>query len=372
MKHRYTFYWILWGLGELSGLGQWLLLRWALPVPEHELLLTFSLLPFVYLVPNILGNHLPLNVTRLLARIGGYWFIYGYYMTLLLLPAFAVWLVCLAQPFGLSLDWWHTVFSVYYGRASLLGLAALLAVGSWRARHPVVHRIEMKTEKPIERAFSVAFASDIHLGAVLGHSFAAELRRDMMNLQPDLILFGGDIIDGDLGYVLRDKSFKGFAGLKAPWGVYAVFGNHDTYGMNLSKEQKRLKQNGVRCLRGGTVHLVAGVSLVGMEDYMIAPHAQFPQAEPDAFTIAMEHEPLRIEQAASRGMDLYFAGHTHAGQFWPNRFVTRRIFALDYGAKRFGHLLAIVSSGYGAWGQIFRLGPAPEIVLVNVKPTRKV
>lgn len=236
MKHRYTFYWILWGLGELSGLGQWLLLRWALPVPEHELLLTFSLLPFVYLVPNILGNHLPLNVTRLLARIGGYWFIYGYYMTLLLLPAFAVWLVCLAQPFGLSLDWWHTVFSVYYGRASLLGLAALLAVGSWRARHPVMHRIEMETEKPIERAFSVAFASDIHLGAVLGHSFAAELRRDMMNLQPDLILFGGDIIDGDLGYVLRDKSFKGFAGLKAPWGVYAVFGNHDTYGMNLSKE----------------------------------------------------------------------------------------------------------------------------------------
>ena len=69
MKHRYTFYWILWGLGELSGLGQWLLLRWALPVPEHELLLTFSLLPFVYLVPNILGNHLPLNVTRLLVHL---------------------------------------------------------------------------------------------------------------------------------------------------------------------------------------------------------------------------------------------------------------------------------------------------------------
>ena len=86
----------------------------------------------------------------------------------------------------------------------------------------------------------------------------------------------------------------------------------------------------------------------------------------------MEHKPLRIEQADSRVIDLYFAGHTHAGQFWPNRFVTRRIFALDYGAKRFGHLLAIVSSGYGAWGQLFRLGPAPEIVLVNVKPTRKV
>jgi predicted MPP superfamily phosphohydrolase len=370
LKHRYTFYWILWGLGELSGLGQWLLLRWALPVPAYGLLLLFLLLPFIYLVPNILANHLPLRVSRLLARVGGYWFVYGYYMTMLLVPAFIVWLVRLAEPFGFGLDWWQSVFAVHYGRAALLGLALLLAVGSWRARHPVVRIVEMKTAKPIERAFSVAFASDIHLGAVLGRSFAAELRRDMMKLRPDLILLGGDIIDGNLDYVLRDRSFKGFEGLKAPWGVYAVFGNHDTYGLNLHKEQRRLQQSGVRCLRGGTVHLAAGVSLVGLEDYMIAPHAQFPQAEPDAFTIAMEHEPLRIEQASSRGMDLYFAGHTHAGQFWPNRLVTRRIFPLDYGARHFGRLLAIVSSGYGAWGQRFRIGPAPEIVLVKVvKPS---
>lgn len=364
MKHRYTFYWILWGLSELSGLGQWLLLRWALPVPEHSLLLCFLALPFVYLVPNILANHLPLRVSRLLARVGGYWFIYGYYMTMLLLPAFIVWLVCLVS--GIGLDWWQAVFAADYGRAALLGLALLLTVGSWRARHPVVRIVKVETKKPIERDFTVAFASDIHLGAVLGQSFAEKLRRDMMKLRPDLILLGGDIIDGNLSYVLRDRSFKGFEGMQAPWGVYAVFGNHDTYGLNLNKEQHRLQKYGVRCLRSGTVHLAAGVSLVGLEDYMIAPHAQFPQAEPDAFTIAMEHEPLRIEQASSRSMDLYFAGHTHAGQFWPNRFVTKRIFALDYGAQHFGHLLAIVSSGYGAWGQLFRIGPAPEIVLVKV------
>ena len=187
MKHRYTFYWILWGLGELSGLGQWLLLRWALPVPAHGLLLLFLLLPFIYLVPNILANHLPLRVSRLLARVGGYWFAYGYYMTMLLVPAFIVWLVCLAEPFGFGLDWWQSVFAVYYGRAALLGLALLLAAGSWRARHPVVRIVEMKTAKPIERDFSVAFASDIHLGAVLGRPFAAELRRDMMKLRPCLL-----------------------------------------------------------------------------------------------------------------------------------------------------------------------------------------
>ena len=29
-------------------------------------------------------------------------------------------------------------------------------------------------------------------------------------------------------------------------------------------------------------------------------------------------------------------------------------------------MTAIVTSGYGAWGGQYRVGPAPEIVLVNV------
>lgn len=367
MKHRYQFYWILWGFGELSGLGQWLLLRGALPIPAGWLLLMMLVLPFVYLVPNIFARHLPLVMTRFLARIGGYWFVYGYYATILLVPAFIVWLICLLHPFGLTLAWWHGVFAVFYGRGMLLVILMLLFIGARRARHPIVRSVQLTTTKPIERDFSVAFASDIHLGAVLGAPFTRKLRDDLMALQPDLVLLGGDLIDGNLEYVLWDKSFSGFDGLKAPWGVYAVFGNHDTYGLDLRKEQHRLFSYGIRCLRGQTARLAAGVTLTGMEDYMIAPHAEFPQLDEEDFHIVMEHEPLRIEQAASRGASLYFAGHTHAGQFWPNRMVTRRIFALDYGAAFFGSLLAIVSSGYGAWGQLFRLGPAPEIVLVHVK-----
>lgn len=76
---------------------------------------------------------------------------------------------------------------------------------------------------------------------------------------------------------------------------------------------------------------------------------------------------MHIEAAAKAGYDLYLAGHTHAGQFWPIRHFVKRMFLLDYGAELFGKMTAVVSSGYGAWGPLFRLGVAPEIVVVQVR-----
>ena len=77
---------------------------------------------------------------------------------------------------------------------------------------------------------------------------------------------------------------------------------------------------------------------------------------------------MRIEEAERLGYDLYLAGHTHAGQFWPIRRFTRKMFFLDYGTSKFGNMTAVVSSGYGAWGMLFRLQVSPEIVLIRLKP----
>ena len=79
---------------------------------------------------------------------------------------------------------------------------------------------------------------------------------------------------------------------------------------------------------------------------------------------------MHIEAAAKAGYDLYLAGHTHAGQFWPIRHFVKRMFLLDYGAELFGKMTAVVSSGYGAWGPLFRLGVAPEIVVVQIGNSR--
>ena len=57
-----------------------------------------------------------------------------------------------------------------------------------------------------------------------------------------------------------------------------------------------------------------------------------------------------MKEAAKAGHDLFLAGHTHGGQFWPNRYFTKRAFDLDYGVKRYGNMMAYVTSGYGMWG----------------------
>ena len=109
------------------------------------------------------------------------------------------------------------------------------------------------------------------------------------------------------------------------------------------------------------------LSLTGMDDYLFGNRRAEYSPEPGKFNIFLEHEHRRIPEAASRGYDLYFAGHTHAGQMAPNRLITRKMYFLDYGSEEVENMLATVSSGYGLWGVPVRTGPKPEIVVVDIK-----
>jgi hypothetical protein len=76
--------------------------------------------------------------------------------------------------------------------------------------------------------------------------------------------------------------------------------------------------------------------------------------------IVMNHTPDDLATPAETGVDLHVSGHTHRGQLWPNHWITRRIFELDYGYKRKKDMHAVVSSGYGYWGPPFRTGSRSE------------
>ena len=81
----------------------------------------------------------------------------------------------------------------------------------------------------------------------------------------------------------------------------------------------------------------------------------------------MDHQPRRINEAAKNNYDLYLAGHTHTGQLLPNRQITKRMYALDYGRSKFNKMEAITSNGYGFWGPPVRTEVAPEMIIINLK-----
>ena len=74
------------------------------------------------------------------------------------------------------------------------------------ATHPVVRQVTYTTDKPIPGPYKVVFVSDLHFGGLFGTEYGKELAARINGQQPDLILLGGDIVDGDLPFVQQEGS----------------------------------------------------------------------------------------------------------------------------------------------------------------------
>ena len=322
----------------------------------------FLFLPLCFTVSNVYLHAFPRPVTRLLAWVGGLWMGLLYYAVLgavLVLP-------------GLLIGWLgHApAFSLRVTRI-VAGVVLLLAAGGcWWATHPVVRQVTYTTDKPIPGPYKVVFVSDLHFGGLFGTEYGKELAARINGQQPDLILLGGDIVDGDLPFVQQEGSLDTLKELRARDGVYAVYGNHDKRMDTATIERSLLEKESIRFLVDETKLVNAWLSLTGLDDYLFGDRRARFQPETGKCNILMEHEPRRLEKAAEEGYDLYFAGHTHAGQLLPNRLITRKMYPLDYGSRWFGTMLATTSSGYGLWGVPIRSGPRPEIVVVTIIPKK--
>ncbi len=89
-------------------------------------------------------------------------------------------------------------------------------------------------------------ASDLHLGSIVGNSHLQKLVDIADEVQPDIILLAGDIIDDQIEPFLKQNMSETIAKLDAPLGVYAVSGNHDVYGNDLSQLDIELEKKGIQ------------------------------------------------------------------------------------------------------------------------------
>lgn len=327
-------------------------------------LLFFLLPPFIFALSNIRVELLPRSLTRIFAFAGGYWLGFFYYSVLL----FVIFLVCLLVGKLTG----HAGLAANVARYGFFAVCAIVVWGGWTALHPVYRNIELETAKEIKDGTKIAFVSDIHLGGLFGNSFAKGLAEKINGAEPDLVIIGGDIIDGNLDFVVDEGSYKQFGNIKAPLGVYAVYGNHDRFFGSNMREKELLGEVGVKIICDEQVNVGDYIEITGLNDYGRGRNDRYDIAaagktNPSLFKIFVEHQPRHLSQAGNAGFDISFSGHTHAGQFFPNRLVTKRMYELDYGAKKFGGMLAIVSNGYGLWGVPIRVGNTPEVVVVTLK-----
>lgn len=213
---------------------------------------------------------------------------------------------------------------------------------------------------------TIAHVSDLHIGYV--HR-AGRVRKvvDAVNAeQPDIIVLTGDQADGDPAVFIAGA--EPLRDLRAPFGVYAVNGNHEHYG-DVKRVVAELSRLGVTVLGNEWVEVAPNLVVAGVEDPtgrltgegpdLVRALAGIPS---DATVILLAHQPQIFDEASERGVELVLSGHTHGGQIWPWGSVAKRSHTYLAGYYGRGESHLYVSNGVGSWGPLLRVGAPPEII----------
>ncbi len=244
--------------------------------------------------------------------------------------------------------------------------------------------------------FTIAQISDLHVGTFGDDTtFVSQLIDSINALNPDLIVFTGDIVNR------RSDEFKPFIStmsrLHAPFGVFSIMGNHDygdysDWASEADKRQDVLNlwnmeaEADLEMLNNSFVWLRAesdSIALIGVENIGDPPfrvYGDLSEAYPDIndrnVKILLSHNPAHWEDDIEDNIDtnvaLTLSGHTHAMQL--------ELFGWSPAAWRYhkwGGLYAdstgqqlYVNIGAGTVGMPFRIGATPEITLFTLRPKK--
>jgi len=264
-----------------------------------------------------------------------------------------------------------------------LSLSFILISGGFiNALFPRVKKYDITINKPAGnvKELKIVAVSDIHLGSIIRKRSMRKLSSVIESLKPDLVLLLGDIVDGEIGPVLRDDLLSYFTCPKCRNGLLAITGNHEFIG-GAAKTIPYIESKGIRLLKDEVVEIEGGIQLIGRLDRdsrRFYGKTRVPLDELAGKTDAMrpvillDHQPVGLDEAVKYNIDLQLSGHTHNGQMWPLNYITGMIYELSYGYLRKGNTQFIVSSGFGLWGPRVRSGSRSEILLLNIRFTDNV
>ena len=224
---------------------------------------------------------------------------------------------------------------------------------------------------------TILFLSDIHAGPFLSPAGLAGAFTRLGTLSADVVIHGGDLATSNVRELLPHRA--AIAGLTAPLGAFAVFGNHDHYTGDVAGVSRFLESCGVRVLNNDAAALSRGgahIALAGIDDWNIGrPDIEKAIAKaraiaPAAPVVLISHNPDAFPEAATRGVALTLSGHTHGGQVRiPGRPVLVRMsrYRLDEGRFEHGGAHLVVGRGLGVSGIPLRIACPPEAVLVTLR-----
>ena len=257
-------------------------------------------------------------------------------------------------------------------------LAAALYVVYGLVNFHIVRKTEYFLEnKNVPGSLTVGVVSDSHMGTAMDDEKLLSVIRKVIDEGADVLVLAGDIVDESTEKEMFLRFAEGMKTVRAPKGIYFVFGNHDAsrYGGNLTRSEMEtsLTLAGVTVLTDESVLLDDWLRIVGRKDAnddRTTIEALLSGSDTESeFVLLIDHQPAETIACAEAGADLLVSGHTHNGQIFPVNLISIlfNINEIEYGHRTIGNMDAIVSSGVSGWGSAFRTAGRCEYVMIEIE-----
>lgn len=211
----------------------------------------------------------------------------------------------------------------------------------------------------------IVFLVDVHIGGLATFSHIERAIKIADEAKPDILLLGGDIIDGDMSYRPRELAMLKESAKNARYGAFAVNGNHEHYLILDEDVEGIIRECGYDLLIDERRE-IAGITLIGLEDIPYGWLKIFEKPEDkDRFILVLKHRPGVPVDAEGR-FDLMLAGHTHGGQFWPLGYFKSMALNSTQGLTKKAGGYVYVSNGSGFNGAMMRLFVPPEVTVIDI------
>jgi hypothetical protein len=245
------------------------------------------------------------------------------------------------------------------------------AYGSAYSRHQIQvvrSTVPVSGLPPPLEGLRVGLITDLHHSEMVPLEDVARAAALMKAEQPDLIVLGGDYVTwGDREYVGPCSDALG--DLQAPFGVFAVLGNHD----DDRYIPAALTARGYEMLLDARTTIgVRGhkVTLVGLKYWTQRPReiARLVRGS-EGTVILLAHDPRRLSEAASLRIPLVLSGHTHGGQVVLPVVgaIAAKKFPVIAGAGRRDNTAIFVSRGVGTVYVPYRLNCPPDVSVITLR-----
>ena len=215
----------------------------------------------------------------------------------------------------------------------------------------------------------VAFVADFHIQQNTRMGFVRQFVRKVNALQPDIMLYGGDIVEGRGENATSAEIESALKSIHTKYGAFGVLGNHEFYAGQ--DDGRFFRKAGITLLNDSIVRINDSFYLAGRYDEHFRnrkPVREVLGNHPaDLPILLLDHRPTQLQEVSQTPVDAQFSGHTHNGQLFPLNYIIHQMYELSWGHRKIGDTHFFVTSGLRLWGPPVKTAGKSEIVVVDFR-----